>query len=423
MLAALPRGRGQTPRRARTPRPATPKPPPSHPQTRRAGIVASRDPVLPCATVIRPSTRPGAGRRPDAPGKAIARGVRTWAIAATCAIVPGLPSASAQDPPGIALAPSDASPIPGGDAPPVPRIPRAQGKPPKAASSFGWARALLEPPLRDARRRLPRTARPADFGRTLAVGERFRFDVTFAGNPAGLAEAEIVAIQADPRGDPPYGAPLIRIEGHARTSGIVSLLATVTDDMVSLADARTGATVWSENVIVYGGWSPTGYKRRVTTSAYEGRGQVRIVDVKDDKSRSQRKTTPIDTFDALGVMAWVRAQPLTPGAKIKAHVVDGTTLMRIEIEATSGKLERLPAIARAIEIVPNELVKITGTMTRVDPYDQPLPGKRVFTLRAWLSGDPRRIPVVMESDMWVGALRLELASYDPPRDDGDVAAR
>lgn len=344
-----------------------------------------------------------------------------WPMACACmalALIGPTTSAAAGDPQGLPLPGRDASPLPDGDSPPVPRIPRGQGKPGKAAHSFGWARGLLAPPLRDARRRLPRTARPADFGSTLAVGERFRYDVTFAGNPAGLAEAEIVARETDAR-----GLPLVRIEGHARTSGIVSLLATVTDDMVSLADARTGATVFSENVIVYGGWTPTGYKKRVTTAAYEGRGQVRIVDTKDDAARTHRKTTPIDTFDALGVMAWVRAQPLGPGSKVKAHVVDGTTLMRIEVEAAKGKLERMPALARAIGIVQEDLVKITGTMTRVDAYDQPLAGKRVFTLRAWLSGDARRIPVVMESDMWVGALRLELASYDPPRDDGESTSR
>ncbi|HWB82184.1 MAG TPA: hypothetical protein VG755_44780, partial [Nannocystaceae bacterium] len=65
----------------------------------------------------------------------------------------------------------------------------------------------------------------------------------------------------------------------------------------------------------------------------------------------------------------------------------------------------------------NDTVRITGTMTRVDAFDQPLPGKRVFSMRAWLSADARKIPLAMESDMWVGALRLELSSYDPPHAD------
>ncbi|MBC8071630.1 MAG: DUF3108 domain-containing protein, partial [Deltaproteobacteria bacterium] len=313
--------------------------------------------------------------------------------------------------------------LPDGDAPPVVPIASAGGRPGKlvrpAAASIGWTAALLQPPLRDPRRRMPRTARPKDFGDTLAVGERFRFDVTFGGNNAGLAEAEIVALEADPRGGPPQGAPILRIEGHARTSGIVSLLATVNDDMTTLVDARSGATIWSQNVLEYSGWSPVGYKKRVTTSAYEGRGQVRIVDTKDGKSRKQLKHAPLDTFDPLAVMAWVRAQPLVPGERIKAHVIDGTTLMRIEVEThPAGPMERMPSVGKALGLGKNDAVRITGTMTRVDAFDQPLRGKRVFTMRAWLSADARKIPLAMESDMWVGALRLELSSYDPPRQAG-----
>jgi hypothetical protein len=329
-------------------------------------------------------------------------------------------AAPAQTPAQAALASDDGALMPDLEAPPVPvdRVNRG-GKPVRSAkqskSAIGWSHALLEPAFRDPRRRLPRTARPAAFGDTLRVGEHFRFDVTFGGNPAGLAEASIVALEPDPRGGPPRGAPTLRIEGHARTSGIVSLLASVTDDMVTTLDAHTGATITSENILVYSGWSPVGYKRRVTTAAYEGRGSVRIVDVKDGKSRKHLKQGPIDTFDPLSLMAWVRAQRPETGERIKAHVIDGVTLMRIEIEGKGkGGLERMPSIGKALGLGADDVVKITGTMTRVDVYDQPIPGKRAFKLDAWLSADDRRIPLVMESDMWVGSLRLELASYDPP---------
>jgi hypothetical protein len=315
-----------------------------------------------------------------------------------------------------ALAAPDGALMPDLESPPVPVERTRDGKRGReSAATIGWSHALLHAPFRDPRRRLPRTARPAPFGDTLQVGEHFRFDVTFAGNPAGLAEARIVALEPDPRGGPPRGSPILRIQGHARTSGIVSLLATVTDDMVTTVDAATGATISSENLLVYAGWSPVGYKRRQTTSAYEGRGAVRIVDVKDGKTRKHLKRGPIDTFDPLSVMAWVRAQRLEPGERTKAHVVDGITLMRLEIEGKGrGGLERMPSIGKALGLRADDVVKITGTMTRVDAYDQPLPGKRVFKLDAWLSADDRRIPLVMESDMWVGALRLELSSYDPP---------
>lgn len=292
---------------------------------------------------------------------------------------------------------------------------RAKPRPPSALA--GWGHSLSTPRFADPRRRLPKAERPLDFGHTLRPGEHFRFDVTFAGNPAGLAEAEIVAVEQDPRGGPPAGAPMVRIEGHARTSGIVSLLATVTDDIVTFVDARTGAAISSRNVLHYSGWAPRKYKHRVTEHAYEGRGQVRIVDTKDGKPKKKLKRAPPDTYDPMSAMAWVRALRLEEGESASAHVVDGTTLMRIEIESRGrATLSDMPSIGTAMGLGKGDTIRIDGLITRVDEYDQPVPGKRVFKLRAWLSADDRRVPLVMESDMWVGAIRLQLSAYDPPVD-------
>jgi hypothetical protein len=270
---------------------------------------------------------------------------------------------------------------------------------------------VLEPTFVDRRRRLPRTARPAEFGHLLLPGERFKFDVSFAGNPAGLAEAEVIGLEPDPGG----GTPLLRLEGHARTSGVVSLLATVTDDMVTLVDPRTGAAVSSRNVLEYQGWAPRKYKQRITEQSYRGRGFVRIVDSKDGNARHKTKRTPVDTFDPLSAMAWVRSLDLEPGERAKAHAVDGTTLLRIEVESKGNKpMKTVPSIVQALELGPEDLLMLEGVLTHVDTYDQPIPGKKAYRMRAWLSGDERRIPLVLESDMWVGAIRLELSSYDPP---------
>ena len=295
----------------------------------------------------------------------------------------------------------------------VGRTRRARKAEPARATS-GWTRATLRSPFPDGRRRVPRTRVPAPFGAQLLPGEKFRFDVTFAGNPAGLAEAEIVAGEPDPRGAPPAGAPTLQILGHARTSGVVSLLATVTDDITSVIDAKTGAPLHSVNVLHYDGFAPK-YKHRVTDQRYEGRGQVRIVDTKDDKEKRKLKVVPVDTFDPMSAMAWVRTLPFEPDVRYKAHVIDGTTLMRVEIEAKRRAAPaHLPSITRALELGPENIVELEGKLTRVDAHDQPIPGKKAFALRAWISADARRIPLAMESDMWVGAIRLELSAYDPP---------
>jgi hypothetical protein len=255
----------------------------------------------------------------------------------------------------------------------------------------------------------------------LQAGERFKFDVTFAGNPAGLAEAQIIGLEPDPDAGP-ASAPLLRLEGHARTSGVVSLLATVTDDMVTFVDPRSGAAVMSRNIIEYQGWAPRKYKQRITEQSYRGRGFVRIVDTKDGSATQKTKRMPVDTFDPLSAMAWVRSLDLEPGERAKAHAVDGTTLLRIEIESKGNKpMKNLPSIVQALELRPEDLLMIEGVLTHVDVYDQAIPGKRAYTLRAWLSRDERRIPLVLESDMWVGSIRLELSSYDPPGERSDPA--
>lgn len=336
--------------------------------------------------------------------------------AVTIALASPIVAAASKSPRSLRAAP-DASVMPRGRAPTV--VPHAAPNARKTkrvgASTSGWSHQLLHPRFVDKRRRVPQTERPAAFGFRLRPGERFKFDVSFAGNPAGLAKAEIVAVQDDPRGPAPAGAATLRIEGHARTSGIVSLLASVTDDIVTIVDAHSGAAISSVNVLQYTGWTPGKYKHRVTEQSYQGRGYVRVVDTKDGKAKKKRKRIPIDTFDTMSCMAWVRTLDLKPGERAKAHIIDGSTLMRIEIESLGSKPPaKLPSIARALELQAKDITMIRGVLTRVDKYDQPVPGKRVFKLRAWVSNDDRRIPLVLESDMWVGSLQLSLSSYDPP---------
>jgi hypothetical protein len=74
----------------------------------------------------------------------------------------------------------------------------------------------------------------------------------------------------------------------------------------------------------------------------------------------------------------------------------------------------VPGIVTALGLASGDIDMIEGTITRVDKFDRAIPDKRVYKLRAWLSADERRIPLALESDMWVGAIRLDLAQYQPP---------
>ncbi len=258
---------------------------------------------------------------------------------------------------------------------------------------MGWSAEADAPRFSDRRRRPLPAPLQEDWGRSLAPGEKLYFDIYFSGNPSGQAEAGIGERIPDPRGSAPRGAPMMRLYGKATTTGIVGMIATVTDEMVSIVDARTGASVENVNLVTQGGLLAS-YKRRDTITEYEGRGHVRIVDAKDGK---------------------IRQLALEDGERASTHTLDATALLRVEVIGRGLKRpDQVPSIAAGLGIGADQIRMVEGTLTRVDKYDQPIPGKRKFTFRAYLSADARNIPLLLESDLWLGVIRLSLARYDPP---------
>ncbi len=249
-------------------------------------------------------------------------------------------------------------------------------------------------------------------------GERFKYDVYFGGNPTGIAEAAVVAREPGPHGTPDR----IRLEGSARTSGVAALLTTIVYDMAAYVDAETGTPLQTGSVTRREGLA-TSYKRRENTVEYFGRGYVEIVDDRDGKVTKTRKRLPIDTFDPLSVMAWVRSLDLEPGEKIKAYGLDGGLLLRVDITSRGPtRTPDLPPLATALGISPDKVIAYDGAITRVDRYGAAIPGKKVYKMRVWVSGEGRRIPLMIESDLWLGVVRLILTQYDPPRETAEQRA-
>lgn len=298
------------------------------------------------------------------------------------------------------------------------RLPRVE--PPSALGAkeerglsavVGRSGDLARPPFVDRTRRIRQAPRPADFGHTLLPGERFKYDIIFGGNPTGIAEAGVVAREPGPSGTPDR----VRLEGSARTSGVVALLTTLVYDMATYADAKSGAPLETGSITRREGLPGT-FKRRETASTFFGRGFVEITDKRDDRVASHRRRLPIDTFDALSIMAWVRSLELKAGEKAKAYGLDGTVLLRVDMTGKGpSRLDAMPPIGTSLGIAPDRVVQYEGVITRVDRYGAAIPGKKAYKLRVWLSDDGRRIPLVLESDIWLGVVRLLLTQYDPPR--------
>ncbi|KIG18767.1 hypothetical protein DB30_07782 [Enhygromyxa salina] len=306
-----------------------------------------------------------------------------------------------------------------GDGSRLPRMhsPMVHARPkPSREPVIGWSSALGEPEFDDRRRRLPAAPVPKGYIPAIHVGERFVFDVYFAGNPAGLAEAGVVEYQADPRGDAPQGSGMYRLEGQAVTSGVVSLLASMEDRMITWIDAGDGAVISSVNILDRAGLGVgKGYKRRVTEIEYEGRGSIRITDAKDEKTTKMTRQVPRNTFDPLSAMAWVRSLDLAEGETVSAHAMDGKVLLKVEVIGRGkAKLDPMPSVAQGLGVSPDDVHLLEGTLSWVDRYGTVREDLRKYSFRAYVTHDDRRLLLAIETDMWLGVLKLVLNRYDPP---------
>jgi hypothetical protein len=306
-----------------------------------------------------------------------------------------------------------------GDASRLPRMhsPMVHAKPkPSRAPVVGWSSALDQPAFDDRRRRMPAAPVPPGYIPAIRVGERFVFDVYFAGNPAGLAEAGVVEYQADPRGDAPQGSGKYRLEGQAVTSGVISLLTSMEDRMITWIDAGNGAVISSVNILDRGGFGVGNkYKRRVTEIEYEGRGSIRITDAKDEKTTKMTRQVPRDTFDPLSAMAWVRSLDLADGEMVSAHAMDGKVLLKVEVIGRGkAKLDPMPSVAQGLGVGPDDVHLLEGTLSWVDRYGVVREDLRKYSFRAYVTHDERRLLLAIETDMWLGVLKLVLNRYDPP---------
>jgi hypothetical protein len=292
--------------------------------------------------------------------------------------------------------------------PSVQRQPAGKRRP----AAVGWAAALEADTFSDRRRRRPPAPLSTPWVQSLRPGERFDFEVEFAGNPTGRARAWVSGVERDPSGQ----GELLRLEGTATTSGLISMLATLEDDMVALVDRETGLSVRNENVVRRGGLMPP-YRHRETVTQYVGRGFVRVVDTRDGKARSAVREVPEDTVDPLSALVWIRNLDLEPSQRAQIHTLDVTMVVRIAV-VSRGRTPApvFPSLAAGLGIQPDELELLEGTITEVDRWGEPIPERPEFRFRAWLSDDALRIPVYIESDLWAGVIRMQLSSYDPPRE-------
>jgi hypothetical protein len=98
-----------------------------------------------------------------------------------------------------------------------------------------------------------------------------------------------------------------------------------------------------------------------------------------------------------------------------AHVLDGKVLLKVEVIGRGrAKLDPMPSVAQGLGVKADDVVLLEGTLSRVDHYGVVRDDKRKYTFRAYMTQDQRRLLLAIETDMWLGVLRLVLNRYDPP---------
>ena len=82
----------------------------------------------------------------------------------------------------------------------------------------------------------------------------------------------------------------------------------------------------------------------------------------------------------------------------------------------------MPSVAQGLGVKPDDVVLLEGTLSRVDHYGVVREDKRKYTFRAYMTQDERRLLLAIETDMWLGVLKLVLNRYDPPHQPAPAAA-
>jgi hypothetical protein len=216
-----------------------------------------------------------------------------------------------------------------------------------------------------------------------AVGEIATYRVLWAGGPMRLpaGEASIAVV-------PPQGPERFRFLVSAKTAPWVSRFYEADATIESTADVRMLPITYREAII--------DGKRRIDRQLMfdAERREVRIA----SGGTSITLPTGAGARDPLSALFYIRTLPLAEGSRFTLPLSD------------AGRRLRLDVIAQGVEsIVVNGQGWSAWKLT-------PVLGERIerpdrLTVSAWVSADPRRIPLVVDVGAPFGSVRVELASY------------
>ncbi len=218
----------------------------------------------------------------------------------------------------------------------------------------------------------------------LVVGEQLDFEILWVGIPAGratLAVEERLEVA---------GRPALRLVSTAVSNDIVDVFYKVRDRAESVIDC-TGR-----------------YSLRFSLRTREGRRRrerdytfdlIRREATLDEPGQAVRRfPLPEPVQDPLSSLYVVRTLPLEVGRSLSLRAFEGGRLWELEVEVL--RRERVAVPAGSFDtIVVKPLLKFEGVF------------QQKGDVVVWLTDDPRRMPVRMQSKVKIGSVAAELTSH------------
>ncbi len=223
--------------------------------------------------------------------------------------------------------------------------------------------------------------------RAFRVGETIKYSLKYGVVLAGRASLEVKEIETLD------GRRAYHIVSHARTNKTLDQAFMVRDSNDSWMDVESLCSLQFMQNIREGGykkWTLTRVNQPRGTFTYHGKGKTRD-DVKEGEA-------PPFVQDVLSSLYYVRSLDLKTGEEHRMDAASGGAVWPLKV--TVKGVERVEVPAGSFECF------------RVEPV---LAGEGLFQnkgkLEVWLTKDKRKIPVLLRSEVAVGAFEAQMREY------------
>lgn len=255
------------------------------------------------------------------------------------------------------------------------------------------ARAAKHPrPRRGGCQQAPLPAAPA--AAPFLDGESLRYDISLLGLRLGQASLRV----RHQGGDAPY-----RLEAQAQTEGFFSVLGSLDGVMTSTLDATTWApTSMRQRFLIYAlGRGETEAREEASFAgrAVRGRLSYRFPDGKR-LSRPARLWASSDVLDVISVAFYMRTRTYAPNTQFCFEIYHRRVLWRVEGQVGAEETFQTPAGTQ-------RAIPIAGVL-----YDPARKDTR-RAIQAWVSADPARVPLGVDTPDTLGTLSLRLTERIP----------